>query len=61
MSKTRPPAATTTTPQKTNEQAIHDCDWIALYGWEWWKKVIADVEARTNRTQSKSNTAREDN
>lgn len=41
---------------KSAEQAQTDCDFIALYGWPWWKQVVADAEAKV-----KANTSREEN
>lgn len=63
MARKQPPESVQNKPRDqaqkdtaSREDAERRCDFIALYGWGWWKQVIADVEARTA-----GNTAREDN
>ena len=29
---------------KSSEQAQKDCDWISIYGWDWWRQVVSDAE-----------------
>ena len=40
---------------KSSEKAQKDCDWISIYGWDWWRQVVSDAEAKV-----KANTSRED-
>ena len=30
--------------KKPLEQAQKDCDWISIYGWDWWRQVVSDAE-----------------
>ena len=42
--------ATIAAESKSEQQAKHDCDWIALKGWDWWRGVVADAEHRAKET-----------